>query len=87
MGFCWASLSCKREFAAEIVVTCVRWYLRFIFSSGWPRIVTSAAVLQPGLRRRVGLMRLLMKWQDISSESPHTQFVSPNDSLNERGTE
>src|SRR5437867_4119565 len=32
MGFCRASLFRKRQFAAEIIVTCVRWYLRFSLS-------------------------------------------------------
>jgi transposase-like protein len=29
MGSCQASLFHKRQFADEIIVTCVRWYLRF----------------------------------------------------------
>src|SRR5437667_10480077 len=32
MGLCWAPLFHKRQFAAEIIVTCVRWYLRFSLS-------------------------------------------------------
>ena len=32
MGFCRATLFRKRQFAAEIIVTCVRWYLRFSLS-------------------------------------------------------
>jgi hypothetical protein len=32
MGFCGAPLFRKRQFAAEIIVTCVRWYLRFSLS-------------------------------------------------------
>jgi len=32
MGFCRAPLFRKRQFAAEIIVTCVRWYLRFSLS-------------------------------------------------------
>jgi IS6 family transposase len=32
MGSCWATLFQKRHFAAEIIVTCVRWYLRFSLS-------------------------------------------------------
>ncbi len=32
MGSCRATLFQKRHFAAEIIVTCVRWYLRFSLS-------------------------------------------------------
>lgn len=32
MGSCRATLFHKRQFAAEIIVTCVRWYLRFSLS-------------------------------------------------------
>src|SRR5712691_5196956 len=32
MGSCRATLFRKRQFAAEIIVTCVRWYLRFSLS-------------------------------------------------------
>ena len=32
MGFCRVPLFRKRQFAAEIIVTCVRWYLRFSLS-------------------------------------------------------
>src|SRR5713226_1363608 len=32
MGSCRAPLFRKRQFAAEIIVTCVRWYLRFSLS-------------------------------------------------------
>jgi hypothetical protein len=32
MGFRRASLFRKRQFSAEIIVTCVRWYLRFSLS-------------------------------------------------------
>src|SRR5579859_1413433 len=32
MGFCRAPLFRKRQFAAEVIVTCVRWYLRFSLS-------------------------------------------------------
>ncbi|HXJ43569.1 MAG TPA: IS6 family transposase, partial [Bryobacteraceae bacterium] len=32
MGFGRGSLFRKRQFAAEIIVTCVRWYLRFSLS-------------------------------------------------------
>ena len=32
MGFCRAPLFRKRQFTAEIIVTCVRWYLRFSLS-------------------------------------------------------
>src|SRR6266852_3753084 len=32
MGFCRAPLFRKRQFAAEIIVTCVPWYLRFSLS-------------------------------------------------------
>ena len=32
MGFCQAPLFRKRHFGAEIIVTCVRWYLRFSLS-------------------------------------------------------
>ena len=32
MGFCRAPLFRKRQFAAEIIVTSVRWYLRFSLS-------------------------------------------------------
>src|SRR6476646_8952659 len=32
MGFCRAPLFRKRQFAAEMIVTCGRWYLRFALS-------------------------------------------------------
>ena len=32
MSFCQGPLFRKRQFAAEIIVTCVRWYLRFSLS-------------------------------------------------------
>src|SRR5690349_12997895 len=32
MGLCRAPLFHRRQFAAEIIVTCVRWYLRFSLS-------------------------------------------------------
>ena len=32
MSFCQGPLLRKRQFAAEIIVTCVRWYLRFSLS-------------------------------------------------------
>jgi putative transposase len=52
MRCCWGPLFHKRQFAAEIIVTCVRWYLRFSLSL---RDVEEELTAERGLQRAAAL--------------------------------
>jgi transposase-like protein len=52
MRYCRGSLFQKRQFGAEIIVTCVRWYLRFSLSL---RDVEEELMAERGLPRAAAL--------------------------------